>query len=367
MKKIFYVCIIALLAACSNKNAEVNVGDYTVNGDTISIPDNSILRPKLKIDTVKEVKYQTHITTTGVVKAIPNNFAQIASPFSGRITKSFVRLGQQVIKGSPIFEISAPSFNETCKIFFQAKQEMQLADKNLKRQQDLFKNGVGVKKELEEAEVNYELTKRDFENALASIEVYNVDPNEMKMGQPLIVRSPIQGEVVENSIVIGQYLKDDAEPVATVAELSKVWVVGQLKEKDISSIHESDNVEIELPCMANKLINGKVYHISEMLDEASRSVQVYIVCNNTDRTMKPGMYVTVQFYNPADSVMLIPAKSVLQTENSSFVIQHIEGNKYIKRPINVAGTDSNMVICKSGLKPNDEIISEGSFYLMEAI
>lgn len=367
MKKLLFISIIAILAACSNKEEKNNTGDYTVKGDTISIDESSALNAKLRIDTVKTVQYQSKITTTGVVKAIPNNYAEIASPFSGRITKSFVRLGQKVNVGSPIFEISSPSFNETCKIFFQTKQEMLLAEKNLKRQQDLFKNGVGVKKELEEAEVNFEVTKRDYENAIASIEVYNVDPNDIKLGQPLIVRSPIQGEIVQNNIVIGQYLKDDAEPVAVVAELSKVWVVGQLKEKDINSIHESDNIEIKLPCLADKLVTGKVYHVSEMLDEESRSVQVFIECNNTDRVMKPGMYVTVQFYNPTDSVILIPSKSVLQSENTCFVFKHIDGNKFVKRPIDIAGTDKNMIILKSGLLPNDEIISEGSFYLMEAI
>lgn len=367
MKKLLFISIIAILAACSNKEEKNNNGDYTVKGDTISIDKSSALNAKLRIDTVKTVLYQSKITTTGVVKAIPNNYAEIASPFSGRITKSFVRLGQKVNVGSPIFEISSPSFNETCKIFFQTKQEMLLAEKNLKRQQDLLKNGVGVKKELEEAEVNFEVTKRDYENAIASIEVYNVDPIDIKLGQPLIVRSPIQGEIVQNNIVIGQYLKDDAEPVAVVAELSKVWVVGQLKEKDINSIHESDNIEIKLPCLADKLIAGKVYHVSEMLDEESRSVQVFIECNNTDRVMKPGMYVTVQFYNPTDSVILVPSKSVLQSESTCFVFQHISGHKFVKRPIDIAGTDKDMIILKSGLLPNDEIISEGSFYLMEAI
>ena len=48
-------------------------------------------------------------TTSGVVQAIPSNYAEVASPVSGRITKSFVRLGQKVAPGSPIFEISAPA------------------------------------------------------------------------------------------------------------------------------------------------------------------------------------------------------------------------------------------------------------------
>jgi len=367
MKKIVYICIVAMATACNSKTDFAENKNYTLQGDTIIISDNSVLKSKLSIETVKTELYHKKITTSGIVKAIPNNYAQIAAPFSGRITKSFVKLGQKVKVGSPIFEISSPDFNEACMVYFQAKQEMQLADKNLKRQRDLFENGVGVKKDLEEAEVNFELTKRDFENSIASLNVYNVNSEEIVLGQPLIIRSPIQGEIVENNIVIGQYMKEDAEPVAVVAELSKVWVVGQLKEKDISSIHESDEVEIKLPCLSDKIIKGKVYHISEILDEDTRSVQVFIECDNSDRIMKPGMYVSVQFSNPEEIAMLISEHSVLQQEKSSFVFVHLRDNKYIKRNIEIEGIDNKRLVLKSGLKPNEEIICEGGFYLLEAI
>lgn len=366
MRNIIYLCIIAIAISCNKKTESTDKKDYSLRGDTIIISRNSYLNEKLKIDTVKAESYQQKVITAGIVKAIPNNYAQIAAPFAGRITKSFVKLGQKVDVGSPIFEISSPDFIDACKTYFQNKQEMQFADKNLKRQKDLFKNGVGTKKDLEEAEVNFELAKKDYENAIASLNVYNVNPDEIVIGQPLIIRSPIKGEIVENNIVIGQYLKEDADPVAVVAELSKVWVVGQLKEKDISHVHQSDEAEIKLPCSPDKIIKGKVYHISEILDDETRSVQVLVECDNHDRIMKPGMYVSVQFSNPAEIAMLIPNRSVMQQENKSFVFVHLKGHQYIRRNIEVKGEDNDRVVIKGGLYPNEEIIGEGGFYLLEA-
>jgi cobalt-zinc-cadmium efflux system membrane fusion protein len=242
---------------------------------------------------------------------------------------------------------------------------MQLADKNLKRQQDLLNNGVGTQKDFEEAEVNYELTKRDFENTIASLKVYHVHPEELVLGQPLVVRSPIQGEVVENNIVIGQYLKEDAEPVAIVAELSRVWVIGQLKEKDINSVHKSDDVEIRLTGMPDTPIPGKVFHIGEILDEATRSVQIYVLCENRERIMKPGMFVTTRFSESAANVILIPSSALYQMEETSFVFVCLGDDKYIKRRVEVDGTDSNRVIIKSGLSAPDEIVTEGGSFLLD--
>ena len=218
---------------------------------------------------------------------------------------------------------------------------------------------------MEEAELVYDRSKRDYENSIASLNVYHVNPAEMILGQPLIVRSPIAGEVIADNIVIGQYVRDDAGPIALVAELSKVWVVAQLKEKDINSIHESDEVEIEAAGIPGLIIPGIVYHISEMLDETTRSVEVFIECVNSGRNLKPGMYATAQFTEKADPSILIPASSVLQMEESSFVFIKTRGNGYLKRSIITSGTDNDRIIVKSGINPDEEIVTGGAFYLLE--
>ena len=366
MKQLIFICLAWLTVSCHNKSESVSSANYTLKGDTIRVPENSNLKEKLKTTLVSTVPYRHKLSASGIVKAIPNNYAQIASPFAGRIIKSFIKLGQRVAVNAPIFEISSPSFFEAGKVYYKSKQEMQLAEKNLHRQQDLLKNGVGIQKDMEESEVNFELSKREYENSIASLKVYHVNPDELVLGQPLIVRSPIAGEIISDNIVIGQYLREDAGPVSIVAELGKVWVVGQVKEKDINNIHESDEVEIAVAGMPGLSIQGVVYHISEMLDEETRSVEVFIECENKGRNLKPGMYVTAQFSEIADSSILIPSSAVLQLEESSFVFVKTKGNGYLKRLIQTTGTDNDRVILKSGLKPGEEIVTEGGFYLLDA-
>ncbi len=350
--------------ACHHNTRHDDEIKVPTTGDTLVIPSNSSITAKLKTEKITPELYRNKIITSGIVKAIPNKYAEIAAPFSGRIIRSFVSLGQKVEMGSPIFEISSPSFFEAGKTYYQTKQEMQLAEKNLKRQQDLIKNGVGVQKDLEEAEVNYELTKRDYENSIASLKVYQVDPEIMVLGQPLVVRSPIKGEVVENNIVIGQYLKEDAEPIAIVAELSDVWVIGQLKEKDINSVHVNDDVEIRLTGMPELTLKGKVFHMGEILDEETRSVQVHVFCQNNDHIMKPGMFVTTRYSGSSENVILIPASSLLQMEEASFVFVYLGHNRYLKQMVDVNGTDNNRVIIKTGLNSGDSIVTDGGILLL---
>jgi len=366
MRKILFVFSLAIIAACRSNNEQLSLNEIRSTGDTIKVSSGSQVMDKIKTAQAIPGPYKYIITTSGIVKAIPNNYAEIASPFSGRIIRSFVSLGQKVNIGSPVFEISSPSFYEAGTSYYQRKQEMQLAEKNLKRQQDLLSNGVGIQKDMEEAEVTYELTKRDFENSIASLRVFQVDPEELVLGQPLIVRSPIKGEMVENNIVIGQYLKEDAEPVAIVAELSKVWVIGQLKEKDINSVHKDDDVEIRLTGRPGVQLEGTVFHMGEILDEDTRSVQVYVLCENKERVLKPGMFVSANFTTLAENVILMPAGSVFQLEESSFVFISMSNNEFVKRRVQVEGTDNDHVIIKSGVNASDKIVTQGGIFLLEA-
>lgn len=364
---LLYLLPALIFAACHTRTNDDEVAsDVTLKGDTLHIHEKSPILSRLVTETVRRELYRQVFTTSGVVKAIPSHYAEIASPFAGRITKSCVRLGQKVAPGSPIFEISSPSYFDTGKAYYQAKQEMELALKSLKREKDLMRNKVGIQKELEAAEVNYELKRKDYENVEAALKVFQIEPSELILGQPLIVRSPIAGEVVTDRIVIGQYMKEDSEPVAVVANLSKVWVVAHVKEKDLGMIQTLDEVEIRLVALPDQPFTGKIYHISEMLDEETRSVEVLIECDNQSRRMKPAMYGTVRLIDREAEIIRIPTSALLQEEENVYVWIALGANDYRKQAVRTGSSDDGQTVILSGLNAGDRIVSAGAFYLLEA-
>jgi cobalt-zinc-cadmium efflux system membrane fusion protein len=94
-------------------------------------------------------------------------------------------------------------------------------------------------------------------------------------------------------------------------------------------------------------------------------VQIYVLCENRERVMKPGMFVTTRFSESTGEAILIPASALYQMEETSFVFVCLGDNKYIKRRVEVDGTDSNRVIIKSGLRAPDEIVTEGGSLLLD--
>ncbi|MDL2311510.1 efflux RND transporter periplasmic adaptor subunit, partial [Bacteroidales bacterium OttesenSCG-928-B11] len=275
-----------------------------------------------------------------------------------------VKLGQKVNTGTPLFEMYSAEFSETVKDYFQSLQTKKMKETNLQRQRDLVKNGVGVVRELEEAEADYEMAFKDYENAVANLKLLHIDPNGIDMGQALKVVSPIAGEVVQTNITIGQYVKSDAEPLAIVADLSQIWVVAQVKEKNIGSLCKDDKVEIRTDANPEQLIIGTISFISELLDEETRSIQVLITCDNKDRKLKPGMFASVHFINTPKESIVIPSTALLQNEDKSYVFVQTGKGEFVKRSVKAMTANQQEILILDGLQTGDVIVSQGGIYLM---
>lgn len=365
MKKIILCSIILFASSCKDNTPQQNKEpEITIKNDQATVPENNPVFKKIKTQIVTEQEHSDGVVSAGTIQAIPNHYAEIASPFSGRITQSFIQLGQNVSAGSPLFEILSSDYFSVQKDYTDALNDVQLAEKNYRRQQDLVKHGVGIQKELDEAETDFKNKKTSLSNASSALKVYNSKGGGI--GSPLIVRAPISGEIISNKIVNGQYLKGDADPVMIIAELSKVWISGDVKEKDIRFVNKGDQVSVKVSAYPDRNIIGKVYHINEIVDEDTRSIKVLIECDNPDKKLKPGMYATVNFSTTPEKTVMIPVTALMQQNDSQYVWVKTGKNQYTKRPVTTGETDQKTVRIISGLQPGETIMTEGGIYMLDA-
>ncbi|WP_212005630.1 efflux RND transporter periplasmic adaptor subunit [Chitinophaga sp. HK235] len=364
MKRFTAACgVVLITASCHHPDKGKEIVTFEGRGDTIIVPAASPLSAKIHLHTITEAPYQLQLLTAGIVKAIPNNYAEIAPPFAGRVVKSYVRLGDKVHAGSPLFAISSPDFYDAQKAWFQARQLYEQAVLAQKRQQDLHQHGVGAARDLEEANTNLAVQRQELENAAAALKVFNIDPQQQVLGQPLVVRSPIGGEVISNKLVNGQFLKAEDGAVAVVAQLSQVWIAGQVKEKDLRFIHEGDAVNMEVTALPDTAFSGKVFHVSRVINEETRAAEVLMICDNPAHQLKPGMYASVNFQDAPEKVIAVPARAVMQDNNSSYVFAEVAPGTYVRRKVVTGETKGQQLIIRNGLKPQNKIIGDGAFYL----
>ena len=365
-KNSFLLLLAAFMVGCNHgtDSAEALVGSpMEVMGDTLTVAPGSTIAPRLKVSTVGDSAFSATLTTTGVVMAIPPAYAEVAAPFSGRVVRSLVRMGQTVRAGTPLFEISSSDYAEVVKNYIQTKSEMDMAKRALDRTQDLHDNKVASAKELDEAKTAYGLALEEYRHAVAVAKEYQIDLKTAEVGQPMVVRSPIGGRVLSNSLVIGEYLKEDADAKVVVADLDKVWVSANVSEMDAPFVDGIKDVEVSLVARPDSTVRGHVAYVGGILDPDTRTVQTIIECSNPRHLMLPNMYAKVRMRVQNCNSIVVPKEAVLQGEQSRYVLRKVGEDRYVRTAVEVQSIDEYYLRVLKGLNVGDEIITEGAIYL----
>ncbi|MBD5219308.1 MAG: efflux RND transporter periplasmic adaptor subunit [Bacteroidales bacterium] len=367
-----YIMAVALAAfalcsvACSRTSTAADQSDLAMRGDTVSVNPESPLAKRLEVITVAESDYSASFSASGIVQAEPSKYAEVAAPFAGRIVKSFVRLGQSVGAGTALFQINSTEFHELTTAYFSAREDKNLADRALARARRLQQSNMISQREMEEAESEAEIKRQEFVNAESALRVFGVNLAALTPGQPLTVVAPLSGKVVADNLVPGQYVKDDADPVMTIADISRVWVVCKIKEKDYALVSNLENVEVHISAIPGEVFTGKILHISDLLDPETRSLEVIVECDNADGRIKPNMYATVALTDAPVRKIIIPTSALMQGEGQSYVMREVAADTYVRVPVEVESTDSSdaaRTVIASGLEPGQRIVAAGAYYL----
>lgn len=349
------------ISACNHQNEAAHEAELHFNGDTVSVSPTSPIMGKISIDTTTLTLYKTSFTTVGTVRAEAGKLAEAGVPFDGRTIKAHVRLGQQVRAGQPLFSFSSAEASDLAKSYFQAVSGEELARKELARKTALKEKGIASERELEEARSAAEIAYRELNQSENAIKMLGIDPADLGTGNSLNINAPISGEVVTCEVVPGQYVKSDSDPLIVIADLSEVWVVAQVKEPYIGSVHESDQAEVVLESGA--VIPGKITYVGKMLDDQTRSAEVIIACANADRRLLPGMFTRVKFSGIPSDVVMIPSSSVLQGEQGSYVFVKMSDGRFSRRKVTVISAEQGKVVVTEGLVPGEAVVSAGGIYI----
>ncbi|MDR2385767.1 MAG: efflux RND transporter periplasmic adaptor subunit [Tannerella sp.] len=356
-----WACII--LSSCEQNTPANENADIRYKGDTIVVSEKSPVLKDIIVGSVQLQKFSAEFRTVGTVRPVSGKLAGIAPPFAGRIVKSFVRLGQKVSIDSPVFELGSSEFYEATKTYFAAQSANKLAQINYERQKDLVANGVAAQKDLEQAKNEAHIANQEFEQAKATLQLFNLDEASLQMGQPLKVVSPISGEVVKSNITVGNYTREDSEPLVVVADLSQVWVAALVKEKYFGAINTGDRVEIFTNAHPDKVIWGTIHYTGEMLDEETRSLEVIVECNNVDRELKLGMFCEVHFLSSPSKAIILPSTAVMQEQDNDYVLVEISKGNYVRRKVETESVHLDSIRIINGISEGENVVMKGSIYL----
>ncbi len=357
------VCaVLALGSGCKGRGpaGQSPRNDTGLDDGSITVAEGSALRGKLKLETVESRPVRPRLLAPASVEADPARMARIVPPLAGQVKQLFVRQGELVVKGQPLFVLDAPDLVTARADFLRAKSVLVQADNGLRRQQDLFEHAIAARREVEDAQTAHDVARDDLKRSTVRLKLLGIDSGELD--EPLVVRSPLSGQVLSLATSPGEFRNDVTTPLLVVADLSSLWITASVPERDVQRVHVGDEAVARVAAFPSQEFKGRILFIENVLETDTRSVKVRIQFDNSAGSLKPGMFATVGFLGPAAPAIVVPT-TALQVGESTYVWLERSPWTFVRRPVQLASENSESAVVADGLKPGERIVVQNGALL----
>lgn len=269
--------------------------------------------------------------------------------FDGWVDRLFVDFtGRQVRAGEPLLSTYSP-------MLLAAEQELVLATQ-LVRDVAGADSSTRASAEGLRAAARQRLMNWDVPN----VEVARVETTGV-VQQSIVVRAPFAGVVTEKTVLAGQRVMA-GDVLLRIADLSVVWLEGEVFERDLPLVRVGERVDVELPSSPARPRVGRVDFVQPTLNSETRTVRVRVAIPNADGALKPGMFATIRIREGGDAAVLhVPRSSVLSTGTRTLVfVRRSDGMLEPRAVVLGVATDKRIEI-RSGVQVGDTVVASATF------
>ncbi|PWT90443.1 MAG: hypothetical protein C5B55_09750 [Blastocatellia bacterium] len=311
--------------------------------------------------------------STGVVQANTYKETPVISLVGGIVRSVRAELGQNIKRGQPVAVVFSNELADVQSRYVAAVAAFDEHERHHMRTAKLVEIGAASSQELEMASAQYREAESNVANLrqkllLLGMSTQRIDSlnSNSQISSEVTVSSPSSGTLTSRTVNPGEVIEANRE-LMRVTDLSTVWVVGQVYEKDLATVRVGSGANITSDAYPGRSFRGRVSYVDPKIDTATRTAQVRIELNNPGEILKIGMYVNVAFGATAvaaRTTAVVPKDAVQILENQQFVfIPTNNEREFVMRPLRLGPESNGFYPVIEGLAPGDRVVTEGSFML----
>lgn len=366
-------------------SAETTRPPASKSGDKITVSESQL--QQISTATVESRGFSQIKPGIGQIAFNEDASSVTQTPFSGRVTRIFVKAGDTVTRGQPLFELESPEVVQAQTDLIAAVQglgkansQLALAKRTLDRQRNLIQGNATSQRDLDLAQNDFSAAEADLKTAEGALKAARnrlrvlVGRSEEEIARieservinPLIaVHSPIQGTVVTRKIGPGQYVRTDAnEPLFSIADLSVMWMKAAVPENDIPHIRIGQEIEVRVAALGDKTFKARVTAIGSTSDASTRRVTVRSEIPNPDGVLKGEMFATFKIIaGEAQVALAVPTDAIVFDGEGSVAWVEIAPRVFERRQLKTGAVQDGVVQIKKGLSAGEIIATRGAVFI----
>ncbi len=263
----------------------------------------------------------TSLNVTGQVQPDPSREIPVITLANGRVVASHVRLGDYVHKGQLVLEVQSTDVTNAFDQYLKAVNDERLTRVQLDRAKLLYDKGAIAKNQLDIAQDAEDDNIADLRAAEQQLRVIGVDPKHP--GETVKVLAPASGFVIQQNVTEASSAGNglSGSPNAfVIADLSHVWVICDVYENDLATVHLGQSADIRLTAYPDRVLTGTIGDVGAILDPTLRTGKVRIQVPNPGFTMRVGMFAAATLHGKVPQTHAsVPATAILHLHDREWV------------------------------------------------
>lgn len=369
-----FASVLLLTTGCSNEKTQSPSAAVieaahmeTDNSDTIYLrPD---LRERFKTGRPFYADITEKLSVPGQIKVNELALVQVGASFTGRIVEIYAHLGDNVSAGDRLARISSPELTQAQLAYLRANSLAVLAQRAASRAQQLFAEDVISAAEVQRRESEQQVTRAELSAAEDQLRLLGMDNQAIReltrhgQIQPaVVITAPRSGTVIARDVTLGQVVQP-SDQLFTLADLSTLWVVGDVPEHAAHFVRAGQHVTIRVPALGETNLDGTIIFVADVINPLTRTVAVRTEVDNSQRKLKPDMLATVQIDEQVRAHLVVPSGAVVREHNTDHVFVAQEDGGFTLTSVILGETIDQLRPVESGLTAEKIIVIDGAFHL----
>ena len=340
-------------------------------GAVVTLTPEMVARAGIKTARAEAGTAAASLRMPGVVQ--PNAYKEVAvtSLVSGRVVQVRVELGQRVITGEALATVYSPELADAQTAFIVARADQVAHAQRQTRTQRLTAIGAVSRQELELLEAERAMHDAAVETARARLLLLGIpEERTQRLAGPqdvvttIDVRAPLAGVITRRTANPG-LLIDPATPLFTIVDLSTVWIIADLYERDFAKVRVGSPATITSGAYPELTLRGQVSYIDPQVQPETRTAKLRVEVPNPGGRLRFGMYVDVNAGESVREGVFVPktAVQVVDAQSVVYVASGDDSGRFVQRHVEVGAPVGDRVPVVAGLEPGERVVSEGVFFL----
>jgi cobalt-zinc-cadmium efflux system membrane fusion protein len=332
----------------------------------VRLSDQVIAQAKIRTEPASKEVLAITVTLPGEIAVDPDRSARLSSPVAGQLSQVTFQEGSSVKRGELLASIRIPDLSRLRSEQASAHSRAGSARANASRLAELATKGLAARQEALDARAQAEALEAEERAATEQLRLLGSGANG---NAELALRAPISGVILSRSAVVGQPVRGE-DVIADIADLSEVWFLGRVFEKDLERVRAGAAAEVELNAFPQRRFSGAIEYVGRQIDPIARTVTARVRLRNPDGALRLGLFgmAHVSSGSEQSEPVLVTARSaVTEISGKPVVFVRQPDGDFELHEISLGESSLGRVRVLSGLREGEAVVVDGVFTLKSSV